>query len=337
MASHYGGARTLVQVSWYPGAVVTGARELSGKFRNTQARIQVAHEKMAADAAQEVRNALEKELKAHGRAQLREGAEGLPGIITAPGNRHADADGFQVGLDSFMNSSQAGTYWRNLEYGSDVFVGRVLFGAFRNGGSWFGPDPARYLHDPRLLQFVPTIGHPFEERHDRASAPGDTSRGYRTRMVAGGRNPQGHNRVMEETPGSRLRGPSQYVMSSEQTDREGRQYRQDRPVIPYDSLRRGAARSSNTSGVAGPVDRRHEVYTPNHPTVQAHPELASSFLARRGRGGYQIRIQRPIPAYRYFEQGFTNWRRNSNYKQQYAEAFQPVIEAMARIGRGRTP
>jgi hypothetical protein len=139
-------------------ALVAKLGRLRGTFASGQVEMRKAMEAMAAEVAEFQAEDLTSAIGAHGRAQGDREHERLALVWTQPGNRLADADGFVVGLDSFLAGKPAHFYFRGLEYGSTRFVGRQFRGFFRSlEGDRYGPMAERYKQDPRLIQTVSTV------------------------------------------------------------------------------------------------------------------------------------------------------------------------------------
>lgn len=131
---------------------------LRGKFDSGQREMRRAMEAMATEVAEFQSEDLTAAIRAHGRMQGDRSHEHLALVWTQPDNRLADADGFVVGIDSFLAGKPAHFYFRGLEYGSTRFVGRQMRGFFRSlEGHASGPLAERYKQDPRLIQTVSTV------------------------------------------------------------------------------------------------------------------------------------------------------------------------------------
>ena len=88
-----------------------------------------------------------------------------------------------VGRAGFFESSKAAPYYRNLETGTRIFVGRELRGFFQSAsGSASPPSADRFRRDPRLIQtnkfFAGTKGS--REELKKQAARGDFSPGKQT-------------------------------------------------------------------------------------------------------------------------------------------------------------
>jgi hypothetical protein len=158
MPRHFGGA-TSGGVFFQPDLSGMAAKlsRLQGKFQSGQVEMHAAFERMAQHVQQEQVKILVDRIKAHGRPQVERphGANALVRIWGSSGNRIANADGFAVGIEEFLDSSAVAPYYRFIEEGTDIFVGRVLRGAFRTlEGSFVAPNAKRYPRDPRLIQLV---------------------------------------------------------------------------------------------------------------------------------------------------------------------------------------
>lgn len=130
---------------------------LQGKFQTGQVEVHAAYERMAIHMQEQQVKVLTDRIKAHGRPQVERphGAEALVRAWGSRSNRVTSADGFAVGIPEFLDASPVAPYWRFIESGTDIFVGRALRGAFRTlEGQFVAPQRGRYPHDPRLIQLV---------------------------------------------------------------------------------------------------------------------------------------------------------------------------------------
>lgn len=145
-----------------PEAAERLARDLQGKYAKMQHQAEVAHARMARDAAIYIQDELRGRIRDTGRQQnVGKGRNShLIRALSSPKNRIATKDGFAVVLDEFMNSSKAAPYWRNLEYGSRVHVGREMSGFFLSrSGRVFPPlSNERFHRHGRLIQTGATFG-----------------------------------------------------------------------------------------------------------------------------------------------------------------------------------
>lgn len=139
-----------------PGAGARLARDQKGRYANLSTQAKYAHELMARDAAKSIQQELRDRVADNGREQNvgRGRNSHLIRAINQPKNRVASADGFAVMLYDYMNSSKAAPYWRNLESGSRVHVGRELRGFFLSrSGKAFPPLRNEKFHTHgRLIQ-----------------------------------------------------------------------------------------------------------------------------------------------------------------------------------------
>lgn len=97
-----------------------------------------ANSALAQEAIDDITFVLESRIKAGGRPQR--STQALIHALRAEENRDFNAQGFTVGIEAYLDSTPAGPYYRNLEYGSNVFVGRVIEGFFQSpGGATLSP------------------------------------------------------------------------------------------------------------------------------------------------------------------------------------------------------
>lgn len=134
------------------GAVTT-ARNLQGRYQSMQRQVQAAHDEMAYHAQNVIANYLEKRIRRHGRPQSDRKKPQLVQLLRAKEARKANIDGFVINPDGYLESTTAAPYYRNLEEGTDVFVGRELSGYFRSlEGRAYPARSDRLRQDPRLFQ-----------------------------------------------------------------------------------------------------------------------------------------------------------------------------------------
>lgn len=106
------------------------------------------HRKMAVDASEAVADVLRQRVSRTGREQ--KGTDSLFESILDPRYQTANRDGFVLGGKAF-EQSPARLYFRNLERGSDVFLGREI-GGFFVGASGGISAPGKDRTDLRLIQ-----------------------------------------------------------------------------------------------------------------------------------------------------------------------------------------
>lgn len=140
------------------------ARRLQQRFGpSIRVEVRRAHERMAKEVNKAQQEVLLERIARRGREQ--KGSEALVSALVEDGNREligtSGTGGFVAGVDKFLNSSQAAPYWRNLEQGTHIFVGRRMYGFFRSGGSWSPPTNQRRMQtDLRLVYGRDARGNP---------------------------------------------------------------------------------------------------------------------------------------------------------------------------------
>lgn len=135
------------------GDMARAARNALGQFTSFQHLTLAANTELAKAAALLAAGSLQESINATGRPQrasqylLR--ALALEGI-----GWKANAEGFQMGIyDGLNNDPRVRGYWRGVEEGSSVHVGRELHGFFvGRSGERYGPSADRYRMDPRMPQ-----------------------------------------------------------------------------------------------------------------------------------------------------------------------------------------
>lgn len=142
---------SLVNVSIEVGFAADLARLASGERRRADGAILTAHNAMARRAQLEIRQALVEKLQQRGRDQRR--SEYLLEAIMEEDNRRVNLRGWTVGY--LGENSKVALYYRNLEIGTDVFVGRAIEGSFQDSGGRLMPATSdrEAQIDPRFLQF----------------------------------------------------------------------------------------------------------------------------------------------------------------------------------------
>lgn len=69
----------------------------------------------------------------------RDGSTGrLRTVTLAAGNRDVTQSRIEVGIPSFLDRSAA-KYWRQIEQGTSIHLGRTIVGGFDDGGEWTPP------------------------------------------------------------------------------------------------------------------------------------------------------------------------------------------------------
>lgn len=132
-------------------------------LRRTDTAIIAANKYLAEDVQYAIAEVLRKRVKETARAQRDDQPDPAEGrlykAIMSERNRDVKLDGYTVGyLDRFP---EIDPYYRGLEYGSDVFLGRFLRGSFKNAAGQF-VRPIEGGKDPKFVQFQPHVkaGHP---------------------------------------------------------------------------------------------------------------------------------------------------------------------------------
>lgn len=126
---------SLFTVRFRSDEMATGVRDVAGRFTSFQREMRQAHERMAINASNKIRETLQEKINQHGRPQVArthrgQGDEALLRAIVDPGNRTFGYGGFTVMDPDYMTRSVVGEYYRGLEVGSDRFVGRQFTGYF---------------------------------------------------------------------------------------------------------------------------------------------------------------------------------------------------------------
>lgn len=169
-------------------------------YKMPQPEFRAANAVLAEEAIFDIVYILEERIRQHGRPQKE--SQNLIEALKDPRNRASDANGFWVGNDEFLQDSKAGRYFRNLEYGSSVFVGRIIEGFFAGAnGRPMEPGQGRAIAGSRdALRLVQTgnFKNPADTAAGRFKGPdpyGNPSRSSRTEgefPVSGGGGAERH-------------------------------------------------------------------------------------------------------------------------------------------------
>jgi hypothetical protein len=185
-------------------------------YKMPQPEFRAANAVLAEALVHDIVAVLEDRIREMGRPQ--KSSEHLINALLDERNRASDANGFWVGNDEFLQDSAAGRYFRNLEYGSTVFVGRIIEGFFAGAnGRPIEPGQGRAVAGAKdALRLVQTgnFKNQAETRAGRFKGPdpyGNPSRSSRTEgefPVAGGGGVERHI----EGGGANHRGPSRPIL-----------------------------------------------------------------------------------------------------------------------------
>ena len=185
-------------------AAISSVRNELGQFQSMNQQAKQAHAQMAEKCAETVVEYLMSRIEEHGRDQR--GTEELPKALMGDGNRYVSQDGWTFGIPSYLDSTPVGPYWRNLEVGTDVFVGRQFRGWFINvAGEKLFPSELRV--DPKLAQYGP-VGTDVGQQ-DQAETITYTFRGKQKTTKAGGQTQQmlGTIRTRQRAPVITIKNP----------------------------------------------------------------------------------------------------------------------------------
>lgn len=156
-------------------------RDMAGRIGKAPTQVRVAHRQMGLAAGQTIANYLEVQIRRTGRTQRPN--DTLVQLLRSPNAVDASIDGWVVGRAGFFENSPAAPYYRNLETGTRIHVGRELRGFFLSAsGKASPPSGERYRRDPRLIQvnkfFAGTKGS--REELKKQSERGDFRPGQQT-------------------------------------------------------------------------------------------------------------------------------------------------------------
>lgn len=135
--------------------VTSGARDVAGRFASLQVEIQDAHRRMALELQDIVASQFKRSLERKAQRPTRY----LEKALMEPDAVRWNVDGFLFLPEGFLDRSQARFYWRHIEKGTRIFVGREMRGFFRSlEGGIHGPQANRRGKDPFMPQIGPTFG-----------------------------------------------------------------------------------------------------------------------------------------------------------------------------------
>ena len=212
------------QVLFFDREILLSERFKAGRpngigYKMPQPEFRAANEFLAEQAVEDIVEVLQERIRETGRPQRE--TEYLVNALKDPRNIDFDAKGFTVGMDDFLQQSKAGRYFRNLEYGSRVFVGRVIEGFFAGpSGRPIEPGQGRAVEGAKdALRLVQTgaFTNPADKPSGRYQYPDrpsrNPSRSARTAgeftIRGGGVSPDLYNVLL---PGSgNHRGPSRPI------------------------------------------------------------------------------------------------------------------------------
>lgn len=187
-----------------------GARPFGVPYKNPSPEFREANERLAKQVAEDIVEVLEERIRETGRPQKT--TQALVEALLDPRNRSSDATGFTVGIDSFLEESKAGRYFRNLEYGSNVFVGRIIEGFFAGAnGRPIEPGQGRAVAGAKnALRLVQTgnFTNPSHYRKGEEMVPAPAGR-YAQRDPYG--NPSASSRTEGEFPVRGGGGPDRHT------------------------------------------------------------------------------------------------------------------------------
>jgi hypothetical protein len=125
-------------------------RRLRGQYASMGPELEKANQEAVNWLNRRALEVLDKSVRAHGRPQRPEGV--LRNVFINDGASTKSARGFRWGVSQKLNASGAGPYWRAIESGSTVFVGRITRVIWiGKGGNFLPPLPSRYPSDARMI------------------------------------------------------------------------------------------------------------------------------------------------------------------------------------------
>lgn len=133
-ANRAGGGKSILH---FDRSILLSERFRAGRpngvdYKSPEPEFFAANARLAQFCVSDIVEALEAKIASNRRPQKE--TKNLLEALKAPENIDFNAQGFTVGIDTYLESTPAGKYFRNLEFGSSVFVGRVIEGFFSDGG-----------------------------------------------------------------------------------------------------------------------------------------------------------------------------------------------------------
>lgn len=147
----------LLGFKFNPSGIITALRNELGRYQSiSNNAIKAAHQEMGDLIRERQIEILHDEIDEHKRAGVQRTSQYLVRALADEDYVQATKEGFIVNPKGYLDSSKARAYWRNLEEGSSVHVGREFHGFFLTGSRRSGPDPVQ--RDIELIQSVSTFG-----------------------------------------------------------------------------------------------------------------------------------------------------------------------------------
>lgn len=147
----------LIGITIQAGDLLNSLRDELGRFTSLQSEAVAIHREIARGIQRTQADTLAQRIDEHGRPQdaREQGERLLQRAIESSDYIDYTGGGFRVGTSEF-DEFPLNTYWRHIEFGSRVFVGRILHGYYRQAGgrSRWPPLESRYPIDARLIQVL---------------------------------------------------------------------------------------------------------------------------------------------------------------------------------------
>lgn len=214
------------------------------------------------------------------------GTEYLVRALRDPRITSFNSEGFTFDAE-LLDSTEAGPYYRNLEYGSNVFVGRVIEGFFFGAdGKYQAPGESR-----TALQLI--------------------QRGKFINPTEGGR-PSGSTQLSGRQLKGASSGTQSRVLGGPNAPGAGR----------FETPLPGQSASARIAGTFPTGSSIRGVDKPRGPTGRGR--FASKGTSRRGSGD-RIIIKNPIPEYAYIRNGTQRFLQSGIIKIEYRRAGQQFI------------
>lgn len=146
-------------ITFQPGPLLEQFRQDIEKFTTMRRVATAIHSEIAKDIQDRQVKQLDEQIRGHGRPQEErpgQGARLLQRTIEGRDWTSSNDQGFTIGASGTLDKYPLAAYWRHIEFGSDIFVGRILHGFFLGPGGKgrFPPMEERYPSDSRLIQVL---------------------------------------------------------------------------------------------------------------------------------------------------------------------------------------
>jgi hypothetical protein len=131
------------------GKLSASVRRIRGQFASMGPELEKANQASIDWLNARALEHLDESVGAHGRPQRADGR--MRNVLLNDGASSRTSRGFRWGVSQKLRASPVGPYWRGIESGSTVFVGRITRVIWiAPGGGIVAPDGGRYPSDARM-------------------------------------------------------------------------------------------------------------------------------------------------------------------------------------------